>query len=332
MNRKLLVAVVSGAVALPMAAAVQADASVYGSLRYGVAMTDSDANSSTLWDLGSNRSSRWGIKGATEISEGLTGGFQIERNLNASMSARHHNVYVQGEHGTIKLGQQGSPYYSASAWDGAQTLGGETDPFFRSRGMSFSSSLGGPFDFQVLLGSNPAPDAGDGDGADHVEIGGSLAAGPISFSLGYMQQVDDGERVGGTVSGSVVDLNWKVGYEAATDITCTAAMAAIPASVSDDHDDDGSHTMTPVTPAVPAVMCDEDRYGVHVGYGIGGGTAFAQYTALDSDVNARDQDYWILGYSQYLSDSVTVYGEFRTRDLPNNVTENKGVVAVKVDF
>ena len=49
-------------------------------------------------------------------------------------------------------------------------------------------------------------------------------------------------------------------------------------------------------------------------------------------MNSRDEDYWIVGYAHYLSDSITVYGEYRTRDLPGNMTENKAVVAVKVDF
>ena len=128
MKRDLLVAVVSGALALPMAAQVQADeadvqphshpatyehdhemddgsmsplhahqhdahphaqlhghsATVYGNLRYGVAMKDTDATGDAgdaTWDLGANRGSRWGVKGSMDAGNGVTAGFKFERAL-----------------------------------------------------------------------------------------------------------------------------------------------------------------------------------------------------------------------------------------------------------
>ena len=183
MNRKLLVAVVSGALALPLAASVQADATVYGNLRYGVSVADDGMpGSDNTWTLGANRGSRFGIKGSMEAGEGVTAGFQIERNLNAGLSARHHNVYLSGAFGTLEFGRQGAPYYSATTWDGSQTLGGLTDfdPVMtggssRATGVSYASNLGGPFSFHVLLGSGEGGADTSGEGADHINAGASLA-------------------------------------------------------------------------------------------------------------------------------------------------------------
>ena len=338
MNKSLLVAVVSGALALPMAAQVQADepATVYGSLRYGVAASGSDApNTDTEWDIGSNRSSRFGVRGSVDAGPGLTAGFHLERNLNSSLSARHHNVSLTGAFGTVKFGRQSSPYYGASTWDGSQTLGGLTDFRFRTTGVGYQSDLGGPFNFAVLAGDGadgapighklaPADQTGAtvtvdhtaakseaGGGVDHIEVTGSLAAGPISFNVGFMQQVDDAERIGGTVAGGMAGFNWTLGYETATDAaTCGTA----PATMS----------------------CDEDRYGFHLGYTIGSGNAYVQFSERDSDNNARDTSGFVFGYWHALSDNVVVYAEHGTTDTESaagaETTTTTTVFAVKVGF
>ena len=309
MNRKLLVAVVSGALALPLAASVQADATVYGNLRYGVTMEDDDKpGSNSTWTLGSNRGSRFGIKGSTEAGEGLTAGFQIERNLNDGLTARHHNVYLSGAFGTFKFGRQGAPYYSATTWDGSQTLGGLTDfgaiaGGSRASGVSFASNLGGPFSFHVLLGSGEGGADSSGEGADHVNAGASLAAGPVNLSVGYRDDKDMSERIGGTVGGSVASINWKVGADAGTD-SCGAD-------------------------------CDDDRYGFHVGYAIGSGNAYVQFSELDSDDDTKDTDGWVFGYSHVLADNVVVYAEHGTTDsmdADGDLTSTTTVVALKVGF
>lgn len=354
MNRKLLVAIVSGVLAAPMAVQVQADetevkphshpatyehehemedgsmsplhaheheshphselhghsATVYGSLRYGVAVSDNgEPGGDNVWDLGSNRSSRFGIKGSMPAGAGLTAGFHLERALNSGLTERHHNVSLSGDFGTLKFGRQGSPYYGATTWDGSQTLGGLTDPIFRTTGTSFSSSLGGPFDFSVLLSSNAG--GGGGDGADHVEVTGSLATGPVSMNVAYMKAndgegdlTDDAEHIGGTVGGNVGAISWKAGYVSATD-ECGAD-------------------------------CDQERFGFHVGYAIGDGNAYAQYSDQDSDNDMADKNGWVFGYWHALAPNVVVYAEHGTTDtmdeMHDELTATATVVAVKVGF
>lgn len=343
MNRKLLVAIVSGVLAAPMAAQVQADemevkphshsATVYGSLRYAVETSDDGlSGSSTGFGIGKNYGSRFGIKGSVGAGAGLTAGFQLERNIDGGLTERFHNVYLSGAYGTLMLGRQGSGYYGATTWDAAAHLGGATDVADKIDGVSIASSLGGPFDFKVFAG-----DGGAGEGADHIEVSGSLAAGPVSLGVGYMEQVDGGERLGGTVSGTAANITLLVGYEAAQDITCVAATAESVAHAAGT----GDHV---VTAAMPAQLCDEDRYGFTLSYlvgaGPGGGNAFLQYGQRDSD-NAtamkRDLDYWTLGYSYYVSEAVTVNLVHRAKDAYNTdesarLTDRTSAVVLKVDF
>ena len=378
MNRKLLVAIVSGVLAAPMAAQVQADemqvephshpatyehehemedgsmsplhaheheshphselhghsAAVYGSLRYAVEMSDDGVSgSSTGWGIGKNYGSRFGIKGSVGAGAGLTAGFQLERNIDDGLTERFHNVYLSGAYGTLTLGRQGSGYYGATTWDAAAHLGGATDVADKVDGVGIASSLGGPFDFKVFAG-----DGGAGGGADHIEVSGSLAAGPVSLGVGFMEEVDGGERLGGTVSGTAANITLLVGYEAAQDITCIAEKEA---SVTHGTMDPPAHT---VTPAAPAQICDEDRYGFTLSYlvgaGPGGGKAFLQYGQRDSDdatAAKRDLDYLTLGYSYYVSEAVTLNLVHRTKDAYNDdesarLTDRTSAVVLKVDF
>lgn len=354
MNKSLLAAVVSGALALPMAAQVQADeaevqphshaatyehdhemddgsmsplhahqhdahphaelhghsATVYGSLRFGVEMSDDDKpDSSSVWDLGSNRASRFGIKGSMPAGEGLTAGFHLERGIGDTLSKRQQNVSLSGNFGTVKFGNQDAPYYSATTWDGSQTLGGLTDfgvisGSSRASGVSFASNLGGPFSFHVLAGSGAGGVEGSGEGADHLQVKGSLAAGPVTLNIGYQDNDGGQERIGGTVGGNIAAINWEVGYDAGTD-AC-------------------------------GMNCDDDRYGAHVGYAIGAGNAYVQYSELDSDTDTDDTDGWVVGYAHTLATNVVVYAEHgRTNSMDatdGEVATNTTVFAVKVGF
>ena len=332
MKRKCTIAAFAltfGAIGVVPVAVAEADVSLYGSLRYGVSMTDendsrvSDREEDAMWDLGSNRSSRWGIKGSMPAGEGLTAGFKMERAIGSvgspsSMTARHHHVYLSGGFGTFTFGQQDAPYYGATTWDGSQTLGGVTDFLFRSSGVSYASALGGPFNFKVLFGSGKGGEEKSEDGVNHIEASANFAAGPINMSLGYYDDSDETvegvkvhgmQRVGGTVGGNIGAINWKVGYD------------------NGDHGSSG----------------DDDRYGIHLGYAISdGGNIYTQYSAgeISDDVSKENLSSLLVGYSHVVAPGVVVYGEFSNTDYDEkaggvelrDVATNKAVVAMKVTF
>ena len=180
MNRKILAIVVSSAVALPIAAQVQADEmevkahshpatyehdhamegedgammmapahahevdehphmelhghsySLYGSVRGGVIVRD-DSDSDATWDIGSfdggdegsadRLFSRIGVRASYDLGNGMSAGLHIEKRLD-NFRTRHQNVSLSGPFGSVTLGQQGSPYYSATSFDGANFTGG----------------------------------------------------------------------------------------------------------------------------------------------------------------------------------------------------------------
>lgn len=338
-----------GAIGVVPVAVAEADVSLYGSLRYGVEMADKDKSwvaddeEDAMWNLGSDRSSRWGIKGSMPAGEGLTAGFKMERAIGgvgspSSMTARHHHVYLSGGFGTFTFGQQDAPYYGATTWDGAQTLGGATDFLFRSSGVSYASNLGGPFNFKVLFGSGKGGKETAEDGLNHIEASANFAAGPINMNLGYYDDSDmtvDGvkvhgmQRVGGTVGGNIGAINWKVGYNNGSDVVY---------DLEDDFDEDIE------------ISGDDDRYGIHLGYAISdGGNIYTQYSERKfsgdvSSVQPTEMDgnlsSLLVGYSHVVAPGVVVYGEISNTDLVGkdggvkvaDVATNKAVVAMKITF
>ena len=233
MNRRLLAIVVSSAVALPMAAQVQADemevkphshpatydhdhkmedgsmspmhaheheshphgelhghtANLYGSIRTGFTTTNPDGGGDTTWDLGNTENtlgSRIGVKASLPLDGGMSAGVHIEKML-GTWGTRLQYASIAGPVGKLSAGQQWTTYYNRTAFDGAYFLGGNTDTVFRANGIKFESSLGGPFNFDVMLRDNNA--AGEGS-ADVVEIGGTLNVGGMAVNVGYLDQDD----------------------------------------------------------------------------------------------------------------------------------------------
>ena len=317
MKRVITTSVVAGLLGAlaytPVASA--ADAQLYGNLRYGVQMTDTnepgDAGD-TKWDLGKDKFSRWGVKGSMDAGEGLMAGFKFERNL-GDMSARYHHVSLSGAFGTATFGQQDSPYHGATSWDGTQAFGGSgNESSSRTAGVGFASNLGGPFSFSALVGSGANGGNTDGEGADHFEVSGKLAMGLANISLGYYDSNDgmgDVSRIGGTVDGNLAAINWEVGFNVGTD-TC-------------------------------GVDCDDEQFGFHVGYGVvEGGNVYVNYSDGDHDDNQRMKDDkltmqdsrdWVFGYSHVVAKNVVVYAEYGMHD-ENDVETTEGVVALKVGF
>ena len=355
-NRRLLAVVASSALALPMAAQVQADemevpehshpvmhehehdidgamapmhahqteehshaefsqlhghsASVYGSLRYGVTLTDNDTpGSNSVSNLGASNGARFGVRGSVEAGGGVTAGFRLEKEMGTSVSARYHNVYLSGPFGTTTFGQQDAPYHGGTSWDGSNALGGLTNGASRISGVSYASNLGGPFSFSALLGSGAAGADAAGDGVNHTSASASLATGAVTLSVGYRDDDDTATtvgstRIGGTAGGSLAAINWEIGANSGQD-SC------------------GNN-------------CDDDAYGFHAGYTMGDGNAFVQFSERDSDDNMMDTDGWVFGYSHTLAPGVLVYAEHRTVDsmseTDGEVTTTTSVAYLSVDF
>ena len=291
MKRVMTTSVVAGLLGtLGFAPAVSAEGTLYGSVRSGIYAVNPDGPGDTTWDLGTVDAgdlgsgdklwSRIGVRASTELDGGMTAGLHIEKRLD-NFRTRHQNVYVSGAFGKIALGQQGSPYYSAVSWDGANFFGGSSDPGSRQNGVRFDSDTGGPFNVSVMIVDDNTMGGGQGEGVDGWEVGGSLSAGPISIGAGYKDQTNGNERMGLTLGGSFGAMGWEIGYET--------------------HDMGGND--------------DENRYGFFVDYSLGSGAAYLSYEDQE-DMN----DWTIVGYSHSLGGGAKVVAEHRTPDMGADVS------------
>ena len=147
MNKKLLAAAVSAAVMAPVAA--HAESSFYARVNNAIAIKDDGTDSSTnLSDV----AGRFGVKGSTDIGNGLTvsGQFEFRAKSDDDTGFRSHDgggkaktngrvakVGISGGFGSVSLGQQWSAYFD--------TFGTLVSPTYSLGYYLYSSVGGGPY-------------------------------------------------------------------------------------------------------------------------------------------------------------------------------------------
>lgn len=307
MKRAMTTSVVAGLLGtLGFAPAVSAEGTLYGSVRSGVYMLDPQDGGSTTWDLGSVDAgdlggsgdklwSRIGVRASTELDGGVTAGLHIEKRLD-NFRTRHQNVWVSGDFGKLTLGQQGSVYNSGVSWDNTNLFGnwngiaGGT----RLQGISYTSNLGGPFNFGLMITDDNSSGSGNGQGVDAIEASGTISAAGLNIGAGYD---DDDTRtvLGFSVGGSFGAMGWDTGYEI----------------------EDADNGM------------DRDRFGFSVDYSTEAGRAYVYYEDLQPDMGA-DANYLLLGYSHSVGPGATVIAEYQMPD--DDSGPNRSALVLRVDF
>ena len=297
MKRVITTSVVAGLLGtLAYAPVASAEGTLYGSVRSGIIVKDG-SETDAMWDIGAIDAgdlgsgdrlwSRIGVKASHELDNGMMAGLHIEKRLD-NFRTRHQNVWLGGEMGRFTLGQQGSPYHSAVGWDGTNFMGGNlamAPGGSRKNGISYSSDLGGPFNFKALVmddnshmtDDDPPAKTGYGKGVDAFEVSGSLAVGGVNMNVGYADN-DAASFMGASVGGSFGAMGWEVGFE------------------TKNPDADG--------------MEDTNRAGLFVDYSLGAGAVYFYYEGLS---DAGDGKAWVVGYSHGLGSGVKVIGEHRDR-------------------
>ena len=231
MKKQLIAVGLAGLLAIPAISfgAEMDGPNLYGSFRAGVSFGDGDANVQ-------NYISRWGIRGSSEVSEGLTAAYRYETGLdtaNAGLSGgRLSYVSLSGGFGTITAGQIWSAGYNH--------YGAKLDPtWFNGRGggvnfrigntLSYSSSAG-DVSFQV--------DAVTGED-EHFEFGATAALGPIGVGVGHWNNGnDDTAFTGVAVSAGAGGVGLAVGLGSRDNATGADTDTSI-ISVSGDIGDSG---------------------------------------------------------------------------------------------
>ena len=143
MKKTLAAVAVLGAFA---GSALAADVTFYGKVDLGLGYLHQEVGSVETDDMslnsGSGSSSRFGLKGSEQISEGLTVGFQLEHGFKADQQestklfSREMRLYVASDFGTLHMGRFGgldsttgsvsvaSSLYSMGGGYGTESLGG----------------------------------------------------------------------------------------------------------------------------------------------------------------------------------------------------------------
>ena len=210
--------------------------------------------------------SRWGVKGSSEVSEGLTAVYRYEEDLNlanATLGAgnRLSSVGLSGGFGTVTLGQIWSASYNHvgvltdnGVWSGNQSQIGRT-----GSALSYSASSG-PVSFQIDANMN----GGTGRSVDMAQLGMSFDTGAAKVGLAVItkESAKDSTRqssigVSVPVGGLTLYSSWS---EKEVTTFATPGSEAVVIEGIKDFEVPGSPTFTvPGRPAVMARAATPDR-------------------------------------------------------------------------
>lgn len=114
--KKMLVIAVAAALVAP--AAAMADTTLYGKLHASVGSVDNGAGSDTIVE---SHSSRFGVKGSTELDNGLSATYGLEYGIDLdgdnsrTLAARNTFAGVKGNFGEVRIGRHDTPAKLATA-------------------------------------------------------------------------------------------------------------------------------------------------------------------------------------------------------------------------
>jgi len=222
MKKSIIALAVAGAMTVPMVA--QADATLFGSVRYDI--TDSDAATSTHTDSEINRM-RIGVKGEETMDNGLTAGYFIRMeagtaaNVEASNDAAVHMskiaLYIAGDFGKLILGDADSPVEYAegrqtytAVYDGSLEVAGSE---FTNGGISYESNVVNGFQFRAGVGDIDGADTNAVANEDSYGIGLSYGNDLVDLAIGF------GEEQLGSATGTANLGGIKTGALATDDVT-----------------------------------------------------------------------------------------------------------------
>ena len=228
--KKLLTVSLLG-VLLSIPSVVFAEASWYGSIRTGIESNAS--NNSGVAGFGS----RWGIRGSSEVSEGLTAVYQYERgfdstNATESPQGRVSYVGLSGGFGTLTVGHIWAAAYNhfGGIVDQAQWYGSTGPANLRhSDAVSYSVSVGNVSLQADALMDQATPKTGDGFQFG-ATLGGLMETGSIAIAHRKFADVGPASQSASFIAGNygIGDMTVFIGYsqdskDNGVSATCTAA-------------------------------------------------------------------------------------------------------------
>jgi predicted porin len=352
MNRKLLVAAVSGALALPMAAqAVEFSAS--GHVNRAIVIMDDGTNNNVQNQEGTASGSRFRFTGSDDLGNGLTAGFRAEVGLDgagnaptkdgsneASGGLRDHgggtgadpirlrqvNVYLSGAFGAVTLGQQshGNDITQYASLDNYAWLGGIEAGCDFGCGFNFRDSATG-----ALTTVSPGSLQIWSKFRNDLVRYDSPALGPasVSVSAGNNDYYDLSVSVAGDAGNMSYQLLAGTSHDSDGSEQIEMSVAAGLAQ--------GTHAAFGwATDEVPGQTSAQDPTTWHavLGHNFGNSSvAVIYYNSEDVYGDEMDGNSWGVGFGHAFPDqAVQVYASYRMweADIPNRRTDDVSVFVI----
>ena len=334
MERKLIVAAVSSALALPMAAQA-VEFAVSGHVNRAIVSIDGTGGKDD-GDLkhkdGATSPSRFRFTGSEELGSGLTVGVQLEYGASGANSApftrRHSNLYLGGEWGKLTVG------HASTATDGMAfaNLGGPSwlagvtnSCAFYSDGPACESNDGGrsdilKYDTPSIGPASIAISSGNNDYWDvMLKVAGSLDDAGYDFRIGHIAKVDTETDVAAT-DASVSHDSGQTLIDAHGDVDTLLETLPLDATVKPLYVNEGplvrgiGDTLTPIwmyvtrvpgTPARKEKKMSGDITTASLGVAFGQGTSV--WAAWSQDDTGDDEYQYISVDHSYGDGSVGVF-------------------------
>jgi len=257
MKKFTSIAVVGLAAAIGFTSVAIADATVYGRVTAGAVQVDNDKDEDDgSWNFGSTgpgMATRIGFKGDQDLGNGMSAGFQIERQVKSTgvrnsdddgtetiehLNKRHNLVWLSGGWGKLTLGNQNNPFMNARKWDQTYFYGGNWGhgAGYRHEGINYSMS-NGPFSLNVMaMATN-----GDEDSTGHIAEGGEAATTTVAAITAGTTETSGND----SIDGWIIHVGYDFGV-AALDIAHQAS--------NKDFDIVGAGTAAPADAANPTAV------------------------------------------------------------------------------
>lgn len=342
MERKLIAAAVTSALAVPMAAQA-VEFAVSGHVNRAVILVDQDdhAKDGDLQHVDSNASgTRFRFKGSEELDTGMTAGVNLELGVGTAATRRHASVNLDTAGGKLTIGQAGTAAAGAEdaggAFAGVSFLGGVTnwcayasvgsacvtDGVSRLEVLRYDTPAIGPAKISVSTGNNEYYDA-------KLTVSGAMGAAGYDFRIGYWQRERDATRDGdalltsGAISfgqGTSIGASW-VQTNLELDTTVTSGD-----KITDDAKARKSWLDTWKLGAAPTVDAEFEAVYFTANHSYGDGNVGVYYRkgeatgAANKLSRSTDGDLWGFGMGHTIGPGVNVYAGFR------QMKEEKGIV------
>jgi len=205
------------ATALIAPAAAMADTTLYGKLHASVGAVENTLETGVATDnnVVESHASRFGIKGSSELDNGLSATYGLEYGLNLdgdtakTLSARNTFVGVKGGFGEVRVGRHDTPAKLATAGlDAFADTYGQMENIIATDGHRVDNVVAyinkfGPVGFAYAHSTDPLDAAGDQDAADDNAANTAMvnySTGPFYAGLGVtsIDNVGDMVNVGGS--------------------------------------------------------------------------------------------------------------------------------------